>query len=69
MLKKSLLTISLLTLAGCNTMAVNEPDFNEPDTPEYFDAYLCYGIFDHDKKNAVALIVRSEEHPTVLQTN
>ena len=55
MLKKSLLTISLLTLAGCNTMTVNHSADN--DAPKYLDAYLCYAITDYNKETAISALI------------
>ena len=58
MLKKSLLTISLLTLAGCNTMAVNHSADN--NMPSYLDAYQCYATTDYDKKTKILLITSQD---------
>ena len=61
MLKKSLLAISMLTLAGCNTMAVNHSADN--DAPEYLDAYLCYAITDYNKETLISSLITSLDNP------
>ncbi len=68
MLKKSLLTISLLTLAGCNTVAVNETTDNldepvETTEPE-LNGFECYPLFDNDEERPLLLLI-SDEHPDV----
>ena len=71
-MNKSLIVISVLTLTGCNTVAVNDVDDLDfasdsdslayEDAPVYVEAYLCYPQSDYMKKQEpIALITDRED--------
>ena len=66
-MKHLLITISILALIGCNTIAVSN-DYDDSEIlddvestannngQEYLDAYVCYATTDYDKKTVISLI-------------